>query len=109
MDDQALTLLTIKIKQGLRISHDKLDDDIQADIQACLADLHVCGVIYADEENDPLIFNAIKLWCRSLYTDDTAKAAEWLRRYEDMKACLMMAEGYGWKEPGQEPEEDTDE
>lgn len=85
-----------KIKQAIRISHSKLDEDVQADIDACVADLRLCGVIYADE-SDPLIFNAIKLWCRSLYTDDTAKGAEWLRRYEALKACLMVAEGYGWR------------
>lgn len=83
-----------KIKQGLRISHAKLDEDIQADIDACLADLRRVGVVYAPE-TDPLMFNAIKLWCRSLYTDDTVKAAEYLRRYEALKACLSMAEGYG--------------
>jgi hypothetical protein len=83
-----------KIKQSLRITHEKLDEDIKADIGACLADLRLVGVIYADE-TDSLIFNAIKLWCRSLYTDDTVKAAEYLKRYEALKACLMMAEGYG--------------
>lgn len=83
-----------KIKQGLRTSHNKLDEDIQADIDACKADLRLVGVIYATEA-DPLIYNAIKLWCRSLYTDDTAKAAEYLKRYEALKASLMMAEGYG--------------
>lgn len=83
-----------KIKQGIRISHNKLDADILADIDACVADLKLVGVIYADE-TDPLIFNAIKLWCRSLYTDDTVKAAEYWKRYEALKACLMMAEGYG--------------
>lgn len=86
-----------KIKLAIRISHSKLDEDIRADIDACLADLRVCGVIHADE-TDPLIFNAIKLWCRSLYTDDTAKAAEWQRRYDALKACLMNAEGYGWRD-----------
>lgn len=85
-----------KIKLALRISHAKLDSDIQSDIEACLADLQVCGIVHANEQ-DPLIFNAIKLWCRSLYTDDTAKGAEYLRRYEALKACLMMAEGYGWE------------
>lgn len=83
-----------KIKLALRISHTKLDEDIQADIDACLADLRSCGVVYSDE-TDPLIYNAIKLWCRSLYTDDPAKGTEYLRRYESMKASLMMAEGYG--------------
>ena len=86
-----------KIKLAIRISHDKLNEDIQADIDACLADLRVCGVVHADE-SDALIFNAIKLWCRSLYTDDTAMAAEWQRRYDALKACLMNAEGYGWRD-----------
>lgn len=84
-----------RMKLALRISHDMLDDDIQADIDACLADLHVCGIVYA-EDGDPLVFNAVKLYCRSIYTDDPAKGAEYLRRYEALKACLMMAEGYGW-------------
>lgn len=87
-----------KIKQALRRCHDKLDEDLQADIDACLADLHVCGIVYADVSTDPLIFNAVKLYCRSMNTDDEAKAAEWLRRYESLKACLQMAEGYGWEE-----------
>lgn len=86
-----------RIKIGLRISHTALDDDIQADIDACLQDLRVCGIL-DPQESDPLIFNAVKLWCKANYTDDTAKGAEFLRRYESLKACLMMAEGYGWKE-----------
>lgn len=86
-----------KIKLDLRISHSKLDSDIQADIDACKADLKICGIIHAPE-NDPLIFNAVKLWCRAAYTDDTAKSAEYLRRYEALKNSLRMAEGYGWKE-----------
>lgn len=85
-----------KIKLALRTSHNKLDEDIQADIDACLADLQLAGVKYKGEE-DPLIFNAIKLWCRSLYTDDPAKSEKWLERYESLKSCLMMAEGYGWE------------
>lgn len=90
-----------KIKTAVRISHNKLDDDVQADIDACLADLKLCGVTHAPDA-DPLIFNAVKLYCRSLYTDDTVKAAEYLKRYEALKACLMMAEGYGWKDEAYE-------
>lgn len=85
-----------KIKLALRISHSKLDSDIQADIDACQQDLKICGIVHAPE-NDPLIFNAIKLYCRSVYTDDPAKAAEYLKRYEALKDCLRMAEGYGWR------------
>ena len=85
-----------KIKLAIRTSHNKLDDDIQADIDACLADLKVCGIIHTKAE-DPLIFNAIKLYCKSIYTDDPAKGAAYLERYNNLKACLMMAEGYGWE------------
>ena len=92
----ANTLLQ-RIKTALRINHSALDDDIQADIGACIADLAVCGVRLAPTD-DPLIFNAIKLYCRSIYTDDPTKGAEYLRRYEALKACLMMAEGYSWED-----------
>ena len=85
-----------KIKLAIRRSHNKLDEDLQADIDACLADLRVVGIVHAGEE-DPLIFNAIKLYCRAMNTDDPAKGAEYLKRYEALKACLMVAEGYGWK------------
>lgn len=87
----------MKIKTAVRIKHSALDDDIMGDIDACLSDLTVCGII-EPKEDDPLIFGAIKLWCRSLYTDDVGKGAEYLRRYDALKSCLMMAEGYGWKE-----------
>ena len=83
-----------KIKLALRISHSKLDEDIQADVDACLADLEICGVTFADR-SDPLIFNAVKLWCRAAYTDDPEKAAIYQERYEKLKASLMMATGYG--------------
>lgn len=85
-----------KVKLAIRRSHSKLDEDLQDDIDACLADLRVCGIVHAGED-DPLILNAVKLYCRSTNTDDAAKSAEWLRRYESLKSCLMMAEGYGWK------------
>ena len=88
------TLTLYKIKQALRVTHDKLDDDIQAEIDAARTDLAVAGIVHAAPD-DPLIYNAVKLWCKASFTDDSAKAAEFLRRYEALKACLMMAEGYG--------------
>ncbi len=90
--------LLLKIKNSLRIKHTALDDDVTDSIAACLADLHVCGVqdpaADAPQELDPLILNAIKLYCKAEYTDDPAKAAAYLERYNGLKACLMMAEGY---------------
>lgn len=91
----------LKVKKGLRTSHSVLDEDIMADIDACLADLKIARII-DPKETDPLIYNAIKLYCRSLYTDDPAKGAEYLRRYEALKSNLQTAEGYGWKADSEE-------
>ena len=89
-----------KIKLALRTSHDKLDEDIQADIDACLADLELCGVVHASAEN-PLIYNAIKLWCRSLYTDDPAKEKAFLMTFtacspKRAEASGICAERWIW-------------
>lgn len=83
-----------KIKTNLRISHTVLDEDVEDTIAACLADLEVCGVL-DPQTDDPLILNAIKLYCRAEYTDDNGKAASYMARYDALKSCLMMAEGYG--------------
>ena len=83
-----------KIKINLRISHNVLDDDLADTISACLADLRVCGV-FDPQADDPLILNAIKLYCRAEYTDDTSKAAAYKERYDTLKSCLMMASEYG--------------
>lgn len=93
--DQSLLL---KVKTSLRISHSALDEDLSDTIAACLKDLEVCGVQAPapddNQEMDPLILNAVKLYCRKEFTDDTGKAAEYQRRYDAMKSCLMTAEGY---------------
>lgn len=83
-----------KIKTDLRISHTALDDDIRDTINSCLSDLTVCGIV-APDPMDPPVLAAVKLYCRAAYTDDTDKAEAYYRRYNDLKACLMMAEGYG--------------
>lgn len=88
-----ITSLLDKIKTNLRISHSALDDDLTDTIAACQADLKVCGV-QADDLDEPLILNAVKLYCRKEFTDDTDKAAEYQKRYDALKSCLMMAHEY---------------
>lgn len=94
--------LLTKIKASIRITHDKLDEDVSDTITACLADLKVCGLrdekLDVDKELDPLILNAVKLYCKAAYTDDPVKAARYQGGYDALKSCLMMAEGYSWKE-----------
>ena len=90
--------LLLKIKTNLRISHTMLDDDVGDTIEACLQDLKVCGVKGPvqdyPQDLDPLILNAVKLFCKASFTDDTGKAAAYQARYDALKSCLMMAEDY---------------
>lgn len=90
--------ILMKIKNNLRISHNALDEDLSDTIDACLADLKVCGVHAPSDpeaqEPDPLILNAIKLYCRAAFTDDPGKSAAYMERYNSLKSCLMMASGY---------------
>lgn len=83
-----------KLKTNKRFSHSLLDDEINDQIEACLADLKVCGIAEPDE-TDALILAALKLWFRANFTSDTDEAAKYIDRYNAQKACLMMAEGYG--------------
>lgn len=90
--------LLSKVKKSLRIAHNALDEDILDSIGAALSDLRMCGIaetkLDPTGELDPLILNAVKLFCRKEYTDDTAKAARYQEGYDALKASLMMADGY---------------
>lgn len=84
-----------KVKTAIRIKHTALDDDLLDNIQACLLDLQMHGVVHKGVE-DQLIQNAVKLYCKAEYTDDPAKADAFSQRYRELRNCLKHAEGYGW-------------
>lgn len=90
--------LLLKIKNYLRRRHSELDDDLSDSITACLKDLEVYGIRVPapddPDELDPLILQAVKLYCKAEDVDDPAKAAEFRARYESLKACLGMAGEY---------------
>lgn len=88
-----------KVKAFIRISHSKQDGDITDNIEACLEDLKVHGIVHKDD-TDPLVLNAVKLYCKSLYVDDVAKAADYRARYIALRDSLKVAKGYGWKDGG---------
>ena len=89
--------LLAKVKTALRISHTALDEDVNDSIAAGLADLKTHGIVHADD-TDPLIVNAVKLYCKAEYTDEPAKAETYRQRYKELRDCLKLAEGYGWKD-----------
>ena len=88
-----------KVKMKIRISHNVLDEDVEDTIAACLKDLQIGRIQVPTPDDpqaiDPLILNAIKLYCRAEFTEDTGKAADYMARYDALKSNLQMAEGYG--------------
>ena len=84
-----------KVKTALRIKHSALDTEILDNIQECLLDLRLHGIVHKGEE-DPLIQNAIKLYCKTQYSDDPDLSDAYGERYRELRSSLKLAEGYGW-------------
>ena len=80
-----------KIKKSLRISHNKLDDDIESNIQACLLDLTIAGVNAKIE--DELITQAVKLYCKWQY-DFFGNADRFEKAYYNLKMSLALSGDY---------------
>ena len=80
-----------KIKKALRISHNKLDDDIQANIDACLLDLTIAGVNAKVE--DELMTQAVKLYCKWQY-DFCGNSDRFEKAYCNLKMALALCGDY---------------
>ena len=92
-------MLVNDIKTSLRITHNKLDDEIEQHIQACLADMKRVGVavpcppFFEFSDNNPLIFAAIQLYCKAQY-NFLGKGEEFKKGYESLRDVLSMSSGY---------------
>lgn len=92
----ATNTLLERVKVAIRRSHNKLDDDLQADIDACLQDMTMRGIV-SPKPGDPLVFAAIKLYCRSTTSDDPAKGAQLYARYESLRDSMLLSSQYTGK------------
>lgn len=90
-------LLLEKIRKSLRISHNKLDEDIQDLIEAAKLDLKLGGVMKIDE-TDPLIIRAIALYAKSAsgYFENMSERYE--ESYTMLKISLALAGDYNDEE-----------
>ena len=82
-----------KIKLALRITHNKLDDEIQDLINSCLRDLSISGVKNLDE-NDPLIQQAVKIYIKSEMEQDVNKCNRLTQAYKNLKISLCLCDEY---------------
>ena len=75
------------IKENLRIRHSALDLEITSTIGAAKADLERVGVIVNEE--DPLIEQSIKLYCRWAYNFEN-QADRYLLAYQGMRDSMSL-------------------
>ena len=84
------TMLT-ELKAAMRIVHDKLDSDLQLNIDACKLDLQRVG-INTDSLND-LLKKAIELYAKWQY-DYNGKGEQYRKNYESLRDALSMSGDY---------------
>ena len=82
-----------RVKLALRIKSDKLDDEIVDLIEACKVDLGLSGVRKI-EDTDPLIQQAIKLYCKANFGLDNKDSEKYQKSYEMLKISLSLCGDY---------------
>lgn len=84
------------VKLALGISIDDLDADILATIESARAELIRAGIVEekAKSDDDPLILQAIKTYCKSIYTSDINKAEKFMESFKYQQECIRKSEGY---------------
>ena len=84
--------LLAPVKLWLRISSNKMDDELAQTIDACKLDLQNSGVKKLDS-SDPLIQQAVKLYCKAQFGYDDS-AGKFTEAYEHLKAALSLSGDY---------------
>lgn len=90
-------MLIDSVKMTLRISHNKLDDDISQHISACLDDMKRLGIAIPDDVEDvadmPLLFSAVKIYCMAQF-DFLNKGEQYKKGYESLRDTLSLSSNY---------------
>ena len=81
------------VKLALAITTDAFDDELNDLIMAALYDLGTNGVSALSMQNDPLIIQAVKTYCRAHF-HSPADYDKLLAAYEEQKGHLMQCTGY---------------
>ena len=82
-----------KVKLSLRIKTDSLDDDIQDYINAGKKSIKISWVRVI-EEDDPLINQALKIYCKAQIETDPNKSERYMQSFECLKQSLSLSSEY---------------
>lgn len=79
------------IRKKMRISHNKMDDEINDNIKAARLDMSRVGI---DESKDnSLTDKAIELYCKAQF-DYLGKGEQFQNNYEKLRDSIVLAEEY---------------
>lgn len=82
-----------KIKLSLRIKSNKFDDEILDLITSAKMDLSIAGVRKI-KETDPLIQQAIKIYCKANFGLDNKDSEKYQKSYDLLKQSLSLCGDY---------------
>lgn len=82
-----------KVREALRITHNKLDSELQDVIDACKMDLSIAGIKKIDDD-DPLIQQAVKTYAKAEYEQDVNKANRLAQAYVSLKISMALCGDY---------------
>lgn len=88
-----------EIARAMRISHNRLNQDIENNIVACVLDLQRVGVCINERSDDKLIDKAVELFCKSDF-DYQGKGENFQKKYEQLRDSLSLCERYKEKVEG---------
>nr|DAL10369.1 MAG TPA_asm: head to tail adaptor [Caudoviricetes sp.] len=81
-----------KIKLDLRINNSFYDDEIKDLIEACKLDLKISGIASSlIKDDDPLIIQAIKIYCKAHFGFDNSDSEKLKENYSLLKQHLAIA------------------
>lgn len=83
--------LVSRIKESMRIRHDRLDGDIRGNIEAAMADMGMRGV--AAPEGDALAGKACELYCK-WQCDYLGRGEAFRQHYEGLRDSMSLSAGY---------------
>ena len=79
------------VRKSMRISHEKLDAEIQRNIVTCLSDLKRVGIDIG--KDDVLLDKACELYCKAQF-DYQGRAEEYQKNYERIRDGMSLSGGY---------------
>ena len=84
------------VKKALRVSNDAYNEEIQDLIDAGKSDLRLAGIFFVDgaEETDPLLKQAIRIYCKATFGYDNPDADRFYDSYIMLKQHLALSGDY---------------